>query len=106
MECDNNHLISKLKIIPNLKGSLENDVDNENKCDVNNNESSGIKKKKNFEDKISKNKKDLISEYEKRKIKMIGDNPIKKYTFEKNTIQEYKIIDGKLVPVHNEKNNK
>ena len=106
LECDNNNLISKLKKIPNLKGNSENEVDEENKDDVNNNESSGIKKKKYFEDKISKNKKDLTSEYEKRKIKMIGDNPIKKYTFEKNTIQEYTIIDGNLVPVNNEKHNK
>lgn len=32
---------------------------------------------------------------------MIEANPIRKYTFERNTIQEYKIVNGKLVTVNN-----
>jgi len=36
---------------------------------------------------------------------MIRANPIKKYTFLRNTIQEYRIIDGQLVPFNNANNN-
>ena len=32
---------------------------------------------------------------------MITAHSIVKYTFEKNTIQEYKRINGKLVPIKN-----
>ena len=35
---------------------------------------------------------------------MIKAAPYKKYTFEKNTIQEYKRINGKLAPFNNNKN--
>ena len=35
---------------------------------------------------------------------MISANGIRKYTFLRNTIQEYKRINGKLVPFNNNKN--
>ena len=31
---------------------------------------------------------------------MIEANSIRKYTFERNTIQEYKIVNGKIVKVN------
>jgi hypothetical protein len=70
------------------------------------NDSSNIfKKKKYFKDiklsKIEVENKDR--DFEKMKIEMIRANPIRKYTFERNTIQQYKIIDGKLVPFENNK---
>jgi hypothetical protein len=37
-------------------------------------------------------------EFEKMKLEMISEISYKKYTFEKNTIQEYRIINGKLIP--------
>jgi hypothetical protein len=37
-------------------------------------------------------------EFEKMKLEMISAVSYKKYTFEKNTIQEYRIINGKLIP--------
>jgi hypothetical protein len=48
------------------------------------------------------NSYDNTIEFEKRKIQMIEENPIRKYTFLKNTIQEYRIINGNLVPVNKE----
>jgi hypothetical protein len=37
-------------------------------------------------------------EFEKMKLEMISAVSYKKYTFEKNTIQEYRIINGNLIP--------
>ena len=53
---------------------------------------------------LNKKNEDSDDEYETRKIQMICANPLIKYTFEKNTIQEYKRINGKLVPFNNNKN--
>ena len=53
---------------------------------------------------IKEKDKDSDDEFETRKIEMICANPIIKYTFEKNTIQEYKRINGKLAPFNNNKN--
>ena len=62
-------------------------------------------KKKHFKNiknsKIEVENKDR--DFEKRKAEMLRENPIRKYTFERNTIQQYRIIDGKLVPFENNK---
>ena len=84
LESNNRNLIDKLK-------EIENSIGNENDSMEN------IKNPK-----IEVENKD--SEFEKRKIEMIRANPIRKYTFERNTIQLYRIIDGKLVPFENVNN--
>ena len=97
LESNNRNLISKLKEIENSMGNLDynkgNSIQREDENDSNN-----IHIKKHFEN--------IDSDFEKRKIEMIRANPIKKYTFERNTIQEYRIFDGKLVPFENDNNNK
>ena len=103
LESTNNNLISKLKNIQNLAGNTGNSIEIQIK-DTNKekNEMNDIQKKKTIFENI--NMKDI--EYEKRKIEMIKSNPIKKYTFERNTIQEYTIINGKLVPFNSSINKK
>ena len=77
----------------NLDYNKGNSIQREDENDSNN-----IHIKKHFEN--------IDNDFEKRKIEMIRANPIKKYTFERNTIQEYRIFDGKLVPFENDNNNK
>ena len=109
LESNNNNLINKLKNVSDLAGSFGNikeNIKNENK-DKKDYSSNIQKKKKYFENEINIKKvieNDKDNEFEKKKIEMIRANPIKKYTFEKNTIQEYKIINGKLVPFFNGNN--
>ena len=97
LESNNRNLISKLKEIENSMGNLDynkgNSIQREDENDSNN-----IHIKKHFEN--------IDSDFEKRKIEMIRANLIKKYTFERNTIQKYRIFDGKLVPFENDNNNK
>ena len=99
-------MVKQLKLIPIPKVNPENKFENDfkNKNDKN---SSNIKEKiisfgntKKLT-KESNNDKNQDDEFEERKLKMISANAIQKYTFEKNTIQEYKRIGGKLVPINN-----
>ena len=102
----NDNLIQILKKLPNWEldlGIIENNKDkrylntikNKTIYNINNINIEGINEKD----------KDSDDEFETRKIKMICANPIIKYTFEKNTIQEYKRINRKLIPF-NKNNNK
>ena len=77
----------------NLDYNKGNSIQREDENDSNN-----IHIKKHFEN--------IDSDFEKRKIEMIRANLIKKYTFERNTIQKYRFFDGKLVPFENDNNNK
>ena len=103
LENNNDNLVSKLESFPNVipKDKVKIKIDSEKK-----NESDEIKKKKKYLEKNIDGKNDIKSdntiEFEKRKIQMIEENPIRKYTFLKNTIQEYRIINGNLVPVNKE----
>ena len=103
LECNNRNLIDKLKETENSNCIKENSFKKEDE-----NESNSIHKKTKYFENIKNAKKEIEnidSEFEKRKIEMIRANPIKKYTFLRNTIQEYKIIDGQLVPFNNANNN-
>ena len=101
----NDDLIQKLKKVPNEELISENIKENNNKIHLNNVKNKTIYEINNtiVED-IKEKDKDSDDEFETRKIEMICANPIIKYTFEKNTIQEYKRINGKLAPFNNNKN--
>ena len=93
LQSTNDDLIQKLKKVPNEEIISESIEDNNNKKHLNN-----VKNKTIYNINITNaedlNEKDKVSddEFETRKIQMICANPLIKYTFEKNTIQEYKII--------------
>ena len=109
LENNNNNLIKILKQLPNPENKLENikqdiifidNIDKTNSNNINKQKiyfDNDVNKKENTEDTCSD------EEFEKRKIEMIRANAIIKYTFEKNTIQEYTRIDGKLVPIKKKK---
>ena len=110
LESNNNDLINILKEIYNSKinyGNFEDNADSENNDE---NYSSNNKKKQIYFDneinikKESEDDKNSDDEFERRKVEMISANSIQKYTFEKNTIQEFKRINGKLVPINNNTN--
>ena len=90
----NDDLIQKLKKVPNEELISESIEDNNNKKHFNNAKNKTIYdiNKTNVKD-LNKKKEASDDEYETRKIQMICANPLIKYTFEKNTIQEYKIIN-------------
>ena len=99
LEDNNNNLIKILEQLPNPEeklGSIKKNIiiDNSNNIKI---------KKIYFDDEIKneENEENISSDenFERRKIKMISANANIKYTFEKNTIQEYKRINGKLVPI-------
>ena len=106
LERNNDELIKILKKIQNEKINFENfEESHKINTSSNNNKKNVIYDDENMDIKDIKEKnKDSDDEFERRKIEMICANPIIKYTFEKNTIQEYKRINGKLVPFNN--NNK
>ena len=89
----NDDLIQKLKKVPNEELISESIEDNNNKKHFNNVKNKTIYdiNKTNVKD-LNKKNEASDDEYETRKIQMICANPLIKYTFEKNTIQEYKII--------------
>ena len=101
----NDDLIQKLKKVPNEELISESIEDNNNEKHFNNVKNKTIYdiNKTNVKD-LNKKKEASDDEYETRKIQMICANPLIKYTFEKNTIQEYKRINGKLAPFNNNKN--
>ena len=79
------------------------DKNNDNKVNIN-----IIHKKKTLKNNYDNendiiNDKDLDIEFEKKKIKIIESYLYRKYTFKKNTIHEFTIVNGKLIPI-NKKN--
>ena len=108
LESNNDNIIKELEKLPNPNKDNGNIEENKNfEKEKEKSESYIIKKKKlDFDnnicikDEIEKNKNE-DDEFERRKVEMISANPIRKYTFERNTIQEYKLINGKLIPVNN-----
>ena len=112
LESNNSNLIKSLeKFLKNKVniGKTYGDVKEQNKSQINLNK----KEKKIYIDSnkdnnltLKKENKDDNSsddEFERRKVEMISANGIRKYTFLRNTIQEYKRINGKLVPINNKK---
>ena len=114
LEESNEDLIKELKKIEGYNEEILNEKDDDSDNDENFNqikrnqfENETHKKKLLDDDKNTplfdeKNKNNSIinedMEFEKMKLEMISAVSYKKYTFEKNTIQEYKIINGKLIP--------
>ena len=114
LEESNEDLIKELKKIEGYNEEILNEKDDDSDNDENFNqikrnqfENETHKKKLLDDDKNTplfdeKNKNNSIinedMEFEKMKLEMISAVSYKKYTFEKNTIQEYRIINGKLIP--------
>ena len=96
LENNNDNIIKELEKIQNQKeksGNNEENINLENKEKNDLNDKSIIKE--------NEKDKNIDDDFKRRKLELIEANPIRKYTFEKNTIQEYKLIYGKLVPVNN-----
>ena len=110
LERNNNNLIRKLREIQNLTGNKSTEKTNNNENFSTDFNLNSIEKKKRHYENEKNTKKGIENnkefEFEKRKNEMMSADPIRKYTFERNTIQEYKIINGKLVPYYNENNSK
>ena len=108
LESDNTSLINKLKKCQNTLGHHINTIKENININIDDqNIINDIHKKKTIKEN-SKNKPKEIEdkndddvEFEKRKLQMIESNPIKKYTFIKNTIKKFIVINGKLIPVNN-----
>ena len=91
LDSNNTNLIEKLKKVQDLVGKLGNSSEKTIPFEKGKNEFDSIKKDK----KIIENNYKIDSEYLKEKIKKIEYNPDKKYTFEKNTIQDLLSLNNK-----------
>ena len=91
LDSNNTNLIEKLKKVQDLVDNLGNSSEKTIPFEKGKNEFDSIKKDK----KIIENNYKIDSEYLKEKNKKIEYNPDKKYTFEKNTIQDLLSLNNK-----------